>query len=65
MSGLPQSPLQRYMEAEKLLLEAMEFVPEKPWDEPTLLRKRICEFFGKPVPYADYIEKMQENQSDS
>jgi hypothetical protein len=53
------------MEAEKLLLEAMEFVPEKPWDEPTLLRKRICEFFGKPVPYADYIEKMQENQSDS
>jgi hypothetical protein len=52
------------MEAEKLLLEAMEFVPEKPWDEPTLLRKRICEFFGKPVPYADYIADMERSQEN-
>lgn len=64
MSNVPASPLARYIEAEKLLLEALEHITDKPWDDPSLLHARICEFFGKPVPYADQVAQMRGSQDE-
>ena len=54
----------RLAEAERLLEEALQHVTEKPWDDPDLLHKQICEFLSKPVPYADHIQKLEETNDD-
>lgn len=45
-----------------LLREALQFVPSKAWDEPTLLHKRISKFLETGPQYADCIEKLKEHQ---
>jgi hypothetical protein len=63
-AGIPASPFRRLLHAERLLLETLDHITDKPWDDPTMLHKRICEFLGKPVPYADHIKKVEEGQYD-
>jgi hypothetical protein len=53
-----------HVSATDLLREALEWITDKPWDDPTLLHKRISEFLGKPVKYPEYIAKLKENESD-
>lgn len=53
-----------HVSAANLLREALEWVTDKPWDDPTLLHRRISEFLGKPVKYPEYIAKLKENESD-
>jgi hypothetical protein len=53
-----------YVSATDLLREALEWVTDKPWDDSSLLHKRISEFIGTPVQYPEYIAKLKEDQSD-
>lgn len=45
-----------------LLKEAMEWVSDKPWDDPTHLHKRISEELKLPLSYPEYFEET-ENES--
>lgn len=38
-----------------LLKEALGKLNDKPWEDPTLLHARICEYLGQPVKYADAV----------
>jgi hypothetical protein len=37
-----------------LLVEAREWVTEKPWDDSTFLHKRISEALGLPIEYPNW-----------
>ena len=52
------------MQAEALLREALQWVTDKPWDDDTLLHKRISEFLGEPVHYQDHIKTLETNNDD-
>lgn len=43
--------------AETLLDEALDHVTDKPWDDHTLLHARISEFLGRPVMYAEQVNR--------
>ena len=47
-----------------LLTEAREHVTDKPWDDRTLLHKRISEALGLPVEYADWIREAYGEDED-
>ena len=53
-----------HVSAADLLREALQWVTDKPWDDSSLLHKRISEFLGTPVQYPEYIAKLKENDSD-
>lgn len=38
----------------KLLVEAMEWVTDKPWDDSSFLHKRICDALEVPHEYPDW-----------
>ena len=54
----------RLMQAEALLREALKWVTDKPWDDDTLLHKRISEFLGEPVHYQDHIKTLETNNDN-
>lgn len=49
---------QRIALLQGLLTEAREYVTDKPWDDSTLLHKRISEALGLPVENADWIKEV-------
>ncbi len=53
-----------YVSAADLLREALQWVTDKPWDDSSLLHKRISEFLNEPVKYPDYIASLKENERD-
>lgn len=40
--------------SDALLLEALQHITDKPWDDSTFLHKRISERLGLPVSYPDW-----------
>jgi hypothetical protein len=64
MSAISRRPNGPLDQATALLREALAWVPEKPWDDSTLLHKRISEFLGDPVKYPDYIKQLEANNDD-
>lgn len=50
--------------AESLLMEALEHVTPKPWDDRTLLHARICEYLGLPVPFHDIVSRMRRENNN-
>lgn len=64
MPRVAGEPTRRLMQAEALLRESLQWVTDKPWDDDTLLHKRISEFLGDPVKYPDYIKQLEANNDD-
>ena len=64
MSAISRRPNGPLDQATALLREALAWVPEKPWDDDTLLHKRISEFLGEPIHYQDHIKTLETNNDD-
>lgn len=64
MPRVAGEPTRRLMQAEALLREALQWVTDKPWDDDTLLHKRISEFLGEPIHYQDHIKTLETNNDD-